>query len=901
MNKIFKYTTLLIIIVLSGCSTKKNTGLTRFYHGLTTKYNVLFNGTESYKEGINKYEKSYNDDYSQILPIFIHGNKELSASIKPQMDRTIEKSTKSIRLHSITVKPDQSKATTSEKDKAFYSKNEYNIFIDDSYLVMGKAFFYQADYASAIRIFNYIITQYNDDKTKYLAYNWLIRSNVQIKDFREAQDILDFLLSDMNYPEKLTYDLNLTISDFYLKQQSLSEAESYVTEALRLVKKKKEKTRLTFILAQIKEKTEKPIEASELYKEVIKLNPSYEMSFNAKIKRATLLTGGKFANAIKDKLLDMLKDDKNKEYLDQIYFALGNIEMNENNTTQAVEYYILSANASTSNTNQKALTYLVLANIFFDRANYLEAQAYFDSTVVFLDPDFPGYIELSIKNKYLGKLVSNLNEVKLQDSVQMVAKMTKTGRNAFIQKIIQDLREKEENELRRQREEEMAEMGNIYGPSTRPTTSANESGKWYFYNPSAKSFGEPEFKRKWGNRNLEDNWRRKNKRILGIEKITESEFSDEILDSKKGLDDKSPEYYLVDLPLTDSSMLMSHKKIQTALFNIGEIYRNDLKDYPLAIDAYKELIERYSESDYKVPAYYSIYKAYLQQENIAQSNVYKNMIIRNYPDSKYARVLVDPNFFKQFEQEELERKNHYSQTMNLYKQGNYSEVMHRSDYALNNYPESDYTAKYSYLKALAMGEIYGVTVLKPELEKIIAEYKTDPVAESSEKLLASIKENELKNLKDLDFTEKSNTATSKEDITKEEITRRTLEEIEKIYSYGTEAVHYAAIVISKSADMNQLRFNIINFNLDFYIQKSYDIESKEFNEFSTILTIKQFKNSEGGLEYYNKLVEERERVFKDVKSNDFQIFTISDQNLINLTNEKMVRDYMIFFRKNYQE
>ncbi len=898
MKQALKFGILFIIIVgiSSGCSTKKNTGLSRFYHGLTTKYNILFNGSESYKSGVKKYEDSYKDDYSQILPIFTYGDDALAPTTKPEMDRSIEKSTKSIRLHSITKKPEK-KGSMSEKDKAFYSKNEYNAFIDDSYLLMGKAFFFQADYASAIRTFDFIIKQYDDEKVKYLAYNWLVRSNVQVKDFREAQNIIDFLVSDMDYPEKLNYQLNLTLADFYLKQQKFAEAEPYVSEALTQVRRKKEKLRLTYIEAQLKEELGRNKEASELFEAVIKMNPDYEMSFNAKIRRATLFTGGKSGKSIKAELFDMLKDDKNIEYQDQIYYALGDLEMKNKNVNQAIEYYKLSAKTSVSNTNQKAITYLALANIFFDKTEYVESQAYFDSAVVSLDHDFPGYAELSRKNRYLSKLVKNLKVVEFQDSVQMVASLPELERTTFIQKIISDLRTREAEELERQRNQEVLQMNN-YGQTTRQTNLGSDGSKWYFYNPSAKSFGEPEFKRRWGNRKLEDNWRRKNKQIAGVEQISEDEFSDEVIDNKEGLDNKTTEYYMVDLPLTDSAMAESHMKIQNALYNVGEVYRNDLKDFPLAIEAYKELIDRYPESEYKVPAYYSLYKVYLQQGDISQADVYKNMIIRNYPESKYAKVLINPDYFKQFEKEENVRKEHYSMTLELYRQGQFQNVIRRSNIALNKDLEAEYIPKYRYLRALSMGEVYGVTVLKSELEKITTEFKADPVAKSSEDLLASIQENELKSLKDL-VVQKSD-STQQEGV-KTEIAEVTMKEIEKVYKKNPDETHYLAVVVSKNADINQLKFNIINFNLDFYIQKSYDIENKEFNEFFSIITVKQFKNSEEGIEYYHKFKTESETVFKNIKTTDYQFFTISESNLTNLTKEKMVRNYLLFFNKNYQE
>ncbi|PLX17062.1 MAG: hypothetical protein C0597_07360 [Marinilabiliales bacterium] len=900
MSRILKISILIIIttIIFSGCSTKKNTGITRFYHGLTTKYNILFNGSESYKDGVKKYNQSYVDDYSQILPIFTYGEVEIALTTKPEMDRTIEKSTKSIRLHSITKKPEQ-KGNMSNKDKAFYSKNEYNVYIDDSYLLMGKAFFFQGDYASAIRIFNFIIKQFDDEKTKYLAYNWLVRANVESKDLREAQNLIDLLVTDIDYPEKLNYQLNLTIADYNLKQQKYSEAEPYVAEALSLVKRKKERIRLTFIHAQLNEKLEKYKEASDLFEHVIKMNPSYEMAFNAKIKRATLFSGGKSSRSIKAELLDMLKDDKNIEYQDQIYFALGDIEMKNNNVNQAIEYYQMSASVTVSNTNQKALTYLALANIFFERTDYLESQSYFDSAVTFLDPEFPGYIELSRKNQYLSKLVKNLREVEFQDSVQMVARMSESERNQFIQKIIQDINRKEAEELERKRAEEQSELNNLGGVGTRrPTNTQTQSGKWYFYNPSAKSFGEPEFRRRWGKRKLEDNWRRKNKQIGNIEQIAEEEFTDEVIDKKIGLDKKSPEYYMVDLPLTDSAMAESDLKIQAAFYNVGEVYRNDLKDYPMAVEAFKELIDRYPESEYKVPAFYGLFKVYTIQSDLTQANIYRNMIVRNYPESKYAKVLVDPNYFKQFQQEEEEQRIYYSKSLVLYKQKQYSEVVRRCNLALNKGPESEYIPKYRYLRALAMGEVYGVTVLKSELEKVSQEFKTDPVAKTSEDLLASIKANELKSFKDIDLVKDDTSGNVAE---RDEIAQKTLAEIEKIYQYKPESTHYIAIIVSKEADVNQLKFNIINFNLDFYIQESYDIESKEFNQFFTVIIVKDFKNAEESWEYFNKFNVEKESIFNEIKTEDYQFFTISESNFKKLTEEKMIRDYLLFYNNNYQE
>ena len=863
MSQIKRYILFFLIILSYSCSTKKNTGITRFYHGLTTKYNILFNGTESYKEGLKNYEESYVDDYSQILPIFIYGDDELASASKGSMDRTIEKSIKSIKLHSITKKPNKDSRLFSKKGKAFYEKNEYNIFIDDAYLIMAKAFFYQADYESAIRLLKFITQQYDDIKTKYLAYNWMIRSYVQINDFREAGKQLEFLDEEIEYPEKLRYDLNLTYADYYLKQQKYIEAINYVEQALGLAKRKKAKLRLTFIQAQLNEEMNNLEKASELYAAVVKMNPPYEMAFNAKLKRASLYSGGgKSYGTIKDELLKMLDDDKNSDYKDQIYFALGEIERRNDNLTKAIEYYKLSASHTGVNRNQKGLTYLTLANIFFDQAKYVESQAYFDSAVVSLDVDYPGYTDLSVKNQYLSKLVKNLTEVKHQDSLQMVAKMTDEQRDIFIQKIISDLKAQEVEEQRREREEALAGFDNNVS-SVRPVNNVSDGGKWYFYNPSAKSFGEPEFRRRWGNRKLEDNWRRKNKRIEGFEQIAEEQLSDDIIDVKAGLDDKSPEFYRVELPLTDSAMKESHLIIQRSLYNVGEVYRNDLKDYPLALDAYKELIDRYPDGEYKVPSYYAIYKLHSAQNDISKAGVYKNMIIRNYPDSKYAKVLMDPNYFKQFEKEEIEKKEYYQATLDLYKNKNFSQVIRRCDEALIKNKDSDYYPKYRYLKAISIGEAYGALAMKPELEKIMDEFNNDPVGHASERLLVSIKENELKNLSNFTSAETYSDTINEQGKEEQIIAEKTIEEIEKIYKYNPEEKHNFVIVISNNADINQLKFNIINFNLDYDIQQTYDIENKDFNEYTILVTVREFENKEKSQDYYNKFYSEKDKLFSD--------------------------------------
>lgn len=894
-KNIFQIFILFFVLFFAGCAARRNTALNRTYHSVTARYNIIFNGSESFKEGLLKYEQSYTDNYALILPVFIYGNPELATSIKSEMDRSIEKSSKAIKLHSITKKPEAKKGKMTEKEKQFYSKNEFNSYIDESYLLMGKAFFYQGDYSSAIQTFEYIIKQFDDEKSKYMAYNWLVRANIERKDFREAQHILEIIQHDIKYPDKLKYQLNLTKADFYIKQQNIIAAEPIIKEAIEQAKKKKDKLRLHFIYAQINEKLNKYQLASEYYEKVIKMNPPYEMAFNAKIKRASMFTGGKSGGSIKAELLEMLDDDKNREYLDQIYYALGDLELKNKNTAQAIEYFKQSTTSSINNTNQKGLSYFALADIFFNQSKYVESQAYSDSAIAMLNPEFPGYSDLARKNKYLSKLVENIKTVEFQDSVQRVAKMSEKDRLAFIQKIIDQLKIKEQQE--KERENMQSQPGDLmYARTNIRPTNLDESGKWYFYNPNAKSFGEPEFRRLWGTRKLEDNWRRSNKQVVGVDQEGQIEISDDIIDNKKGLDNKKPEYYLVDLPLTDSMMAVSHLKIQSSLYNVGEVYRNDLKEDDLAIKAYKDLVNRYTVSDYKVAAYYSLYKIYFSKGDFGQADIYKGMIIGNYPESNYAKVLLDPEFFKEFEKESKEQNEYYLATLTMFNDKRYSEVIVRCDYGINSFNNHDLTPKFKYLKILSIGKVYGQGMLKNELEQFVIDYPKGDMNKAANELLAVVRKNELQQLSEPSLALENQLSDSSQATN---IVFEDKERIKKLFSYNSKAEHYFVLIIDRAVDINKVKFNSINYNLDFYIQKDYTTENEEFNKFFNSLIVKKFADEKEAMEYYTSIKSQIDKLVENADKDDYQFFVISAENFTSFNAEKAIREYLLFFKENY--
>ncbi len=847
---------------------------------------------------MEKYDKAFKDDYSRILPVFTYGSENLAGSIQPQMDRTIEKCSKVISLHSITVKPDAKKSVMSEKEKAFYQQSEYNRYVDDSYLLMGKAQFYSNKYLEAERTFRFVMNEYNYEETSHLARIWLARTYIERNDYSEAEENLTRVAEESEFSEDFNDELYNTWAHFYLTQRNLEQAETNLKKALDYTREKDRKLRYTFILAQLNEEVEDVAEAREYYEKVVKMNPPYEMAFNAKVRKATMYKGQSSAEMIKE-LEKMLRDDKNIEYQDQIYYALAEIEMQKGNKNKALEYYSKSVQANTKNKNQKGLSYLAMADIYFERNDYEPAQAYYDSSVNALEQNYPGYTKLYMKTQYLTRLVDNIKEVELQDSLQWIASMTERERNQFIQNIIKDVAEAERLEREKARQE--ASSG-VFAPSGRRfNANTGEDGKWYFYSPTAKSYGEPEFKRRWGERTLEDNWRRKNKKMATslLSGTQESSDEDSAGEESSGLTNKDPEFYLQNVPLTDSMMQVSHEKIQKGLFGQSQVYYNDLSDTPKAIEALKDLIERYPAGDYKVPAYYFLYQIYRDDGDFQQADVYKGLIVNNYPESKYARVLTDPNYLKSIQQQEEEQLSYYNELLDAYNQGDYQTVLDMTATGMQKYEDTEIIPKLNYLQALATGGYYGTTQMRTALKEVIKKFPEDEVANAAKKQLEYLDENELQQLTAGagEQMQKKPQRDDRDDGRGKPAEKRTESAVS--YNFEPDAEHYFVLVVSKGADMNQLRFNVINFNLDYYLQKDYSTDLKTLNKYLETIVVKKFSNKEEGLKYYNTFKAREERVMGEFMNQSHQFFIISLDNYIALFNAKSLSSYMLFYEQNY--
>jgi tetratricopeptide (TPR) repeat protein len=856
-HKVYFFTCITALLI--GCSTKKNTFIARTFHNTTAKYNGYFNANEIVKTGINGIESSHVDDYEKILPLFVYGDEEQARGLYPQMDEAIKKSSEVIDRHSMV-----------------FRNKEYCKWIDDNYLLIGKASFYKKDFPRAIELFNYVAKNYKEELIRFDAMLWLAKTYVEKGDYNKANNFIKLATSDKDFPEKLSLESKLIAADINLKQKNYSNAIVQLETATILVKKRKTKARITFILAQIYQERKDGEKAIRAYNKVLKLKPGYEMEFYANINQALAVNNKINTAAIKAKLNKMLKDDKNKEFFDQIYYALADIELKERNRELGMELLQQSARASVNNNKQKAKSFLKLANLHFEDRSYEFAQQYYDSTGNLLSTDHEDYVQVINRKESLTQLVFNLKTIQRQDSLQQIAAMDEDERNLFIDNLILEALEAEEKRIR---DEEVA-LQNLN--NNQPLTAGINTGGWYFYNINAMSFGKTEFTKRWGNRKLDDDWRRsdKNTNSFGSADNNTANNTNPELGNRDN--------YLKDLPLSAAQLDSSNNLIDRALYGNGILYKEKLNDIPNAIESFEELTARFNRSKNLLTAYYQLYRLYLQKETSAGSNYvsfdvrssssyFKDKILLEYPDSEFAELIRNPNY-KKAEDVELEQQmKDYEYTFELFSKKIYNEALVRSNAAISNEPENPLLPKYYLIKAQVLTAIDDKDGYTASLTKLASKY-----AQTEEGKLAQDLLDRMAN------------------YTPEKVTGPVEIVTNDLFTFSADDEHYFILVYPKDEKLSRgLKTNVINFNDRYYRNESLKIAESYIDNDNQLMILRSFDNSEKAIAYYKTFVTNTDILSSVNKKPEFKKFVISTKNFAELFRNKNMVKYENFFDKKY--
>ncbi|MEI8203919.1 MAG: tetratricopeptide repeat protein [Bacteroidota bacterium] len=858
------------LATIYSCSNRKNTFTRRVFHNITARYNVYFNGNESFKEGLADLDKNAKDNFTRILPIYKYGTKENAQAIYPQMDRAIEKSAKAIRKHSIFIKG-----------------QEHVKMMENCYMLMAKAQFYKQDYKSALRTFDYVIKTFKKSPVKNEASIWKSKLlNIQ-EEFDNSAPLLDDvqnLIYKKSASNKFQKDFSLAYADFYIRQENYTPAIDYILTALSKSHTKKEKIRLNFILAQIYQANSNCEKATYYYKKVLKRMTPYEMSFNSRINIARCFNPATTKREdIEKMLMRMLKDIKNLEYKDQIYYALADIALKNEDTLVGLQNLKTSVSVSTNNNYQRTASALMIGDISFKKLDYVIAQAYYDTALQFLPKDYPDYVNIESKTKVLTELVKNLQVVQLQDSLQRLAGMTEAQRNAVIDKIIQKIVD-EEN--RKKKEESDRQMGLYQLQSSKPLDVNAGSSSWYFYNTNAKNFGYAEFQKKWGKRKLEDLWVLSNKQVVSfdeIENIKKDENGEETDSVKKVVaNPKDRKLYMKDIPMTKELVDKSNEKIVAALYSIGFIYKEGLNDEVKAMEAFESLITRFPK-DKRVPgAYYQLYVINLNRGKDAKAAEYKNILLTQYAETDYAKLIADPQYYIQMQAVKDRSKKFYEQTYNSYQNKEYGVVVNNADTALVKFKaDKVILPKFEYLKAISLGKLTG---------------NNDTAVAIMKQIVQKNPENEVKGLAQnfIDVWEKL-----KGKPLNDTNSFKTIDVPEPTYEYDPDNLHfYVLIVDSKKISVNSMKNRISDFNTQYYKLSELTISNIFLNETQQIITINKFKDKDAALDYYT-LISSNTYVFSGIEQDDYYSFVVSDSNYPLFYKKKDREEYLSFFQKNY--
>lgn len=856
--------------LFSSCSQKRNTFTSRTFHSMVAHYNGLYWANVNLTEGIENVERAHKDDYGKILPVFKYGDDKIAKANYAQFDKAIEKTNKVIQYNSMMI-----------------DGKEYCRWIDQNYLTMGKAHFYKRDYYAAVDVFEYVVKVFANKSSKYDAFLWLVRCYNQMNSVIKTGPILDLLKHDSHLPKRLYKDYYSVLSDYYLRTEQLQKAKESLIRAIGLTHKKKIRARYYYILAQLSEQEKDLKKASDYYGKVARLHPSYEMEFNARLSRARTfqIDKGSDTKELKNELEKMLRDAKNKEYVDQIYYALGDLSYREHDVPKSLACFKLAAQNSVINPRQKGMSYLRVADIYFDKRDYKPSQAYYDSTIAFLPSDYKNYEFIRNKKESLTSMIKDVNIIYREDSLLKLSQMDTAQIHKVISGIIEKIKQDEENKKKEQ--EVKKDIVSGIGGST-PSQMDNSlasigtgGAAWYFYNTAAISSGYTEFFKKWGNRKLEDDWRRNNKETILAQQVIQTDSKDTTSGNNKIAPEKTQAYYFKDIPFTEDQRTKSKQKIIEAYYALGGIYKEDLQDNNKAAETFEELLKQYPSNKYILNLYYQLYRIYLGLNNTSKAEYYKNKILKDYPDSEYARIIKNPDYQKALLASENEIEKFYGETFSAYNKSQYNEVIAMANKADSFYSSSNLMPKFALLRAYSIGKTSGSEAYEKALQGIIAKYPKDAAAKAkTQELLDVIKKYKVQPV---------DTASHKSIVAVPV----------SPFVYHDSAQHQCIVILpGNSFNMDDFKSRILNFNSEFFHNADLSISDMVFDKANKIIIIEPFTLASKAKDYYD-LLNQDSKVFKDIPIDSYKVFPISMDNFTILIKDKNIDEYNKFFISNF--
>ncbi len=912
---------------------KKNTATNRLYHSLTARYNIYYNGSQAFIDGNLEKEKGNKDNFTEMLPLYMVGNKQSREIGKGQYDRAIEKSEKAIRLHSIKSKPEwKSNKRKSARDREWLGRKEYNPFIWRAWMMLGKAQFQKGAFDEAAATFSYMMRLYQTQPVQSgLAKAWLAKCYTELDWLYDAEDVIRNMSRDsMDF--RTVKDWDYTYADYYIHVGDYEKAVPYLKKVIKHERRSVQRAREWFLMGQIQNRLGHRDEAYKAFRKVVGCHPPYEMEFNARIAQTEVMASSDGRKMI-SRLKRMAISDNNQEYLDQVYYALGNIYMIQRDTLQAISAYEKGNKKSVRNGVEKGVLLLTLGNLYWEMEKFSDAHRCYGEAIGLLDRDRSDYEELSYRSKVLDELVPHTEAIHLQDSLLALSEMPEAERLEAIDRVIEALKQKEKEEREAQLDAEAEELqsqmqqGDVDAPTlthtptapTLPTSQGN--GQWYFYNPIAVSQGKNTFQQQWGRRENKDNWQRINVTVVRTQEPEESEDAED-QDSQESTDslafgglpedptqtgdsnatEESPAvedstasdpheraYYLAQIPFTEDQKAASHAIIQDGLFHAGIIFKDKLDNLALGERHLRRLTDNYENYEHLDEAWYHLFLLYSRRGDTTMADFCLSKLKDKYAESEWTVLLTDPYYVENARFGEHIEDSLYAATYDGFKNDRYEMVKANAKVSETRFPQGENRDKFLFIEGLSLlneGDGDGCIT---RLKEVVERFPDSEVSEMAGMIIKGVNEGRRLHGGKFDIGD----VWSRRDITltadstrQDTLDARTDQSFLFILAYQPDSV---------DVNENQLLYNMARYNFTNFLVRNFDIQIDEDHGLRRML-IRGFLSYDEALQYARQLYAD-ETMSQQVK--DCRSLIISESNLPLLGTTYSYEDYLKFYEDTF--
>ena len=910
---------LTIALILTGCSTQKNTAQSRWWHAFNAKYNTYYNGTLAYIDGSLEKETGNKDNYTELIPLYTVSNKNSREIGKANFDRAIEKCEKAIHQHSIKRRPEWTKnRRKTAKDIEWLSRREYNPFLWKAWMLMGRSQFYQGDFESAAATFSYMSRLYATQPAIYgKARAWLAKCYIEQNWNYDAEDVIRNMLRDsIHWRAQKEWDY--TFADYYIHTGNAEQAIPYLRKVISHEMRRKQKAREWYLMGQLQASIGNKKEAYKAFRHVIRQNPPYELAFNARIAMTEVMAKDNAGKMI-SRLKRMAASDNNKEYQDQIYYAIGNIHLSRKDTLQAITAYEKGNQKSTRNGIEKGVLLLHLGDLYWTKEKFSDARRCYGEAIGLLDKDRKDYQQLSNRSKVLDELVPYTDAVQLQDSLQQLARMSEKERNAAIDRVIDALKKKEKEERNRKAEEEAesalrqdggnnfanSNFANNNSPQKNNENSANTpaNGQWYFYSPLTVSQGKAQFQKLWGKRDNVDNWQRINKTVVanaaGAEEMTDEQRDslaqaaeqEELLKQTSDSAVNDPyrrEYYLAQIPFTQEQLAESNKLLEDGLYHAGVIFKDKLDNLPLSRKSLLRLVHNHPDYAHLDDAYYHLYLLYSRERKPEMAQTYLQKLKAEYPESQWTTLLSDPYYVENAKRGVQIEDSLYTLTYQAFKDGEYDKVERNAQISRNRFPDGANRDKFLFIGGLSKLNDGDIKSSLADLKEVVSKYPDSRLSEMAGMIINGVDAGRRLYGGKFDLN----------DVW----TRRSIElnERDSTRQKGYSPERNASFVFLLAYDPdktneNQLLFEMAKYNFTSYMARYFDINIEDLEGLHR-MQISGFNSYDEARQYANAVYQQPaiKRLLGNVRA-----YVISEPNLKLLGTSHTYEEYEKFYSKHF--